>query len=125
MLGKLIKISGPSEEERDKKLYRDLLKHEAKIGGELFGPIPTGGRREFFCLDQYTWIWYEEWTDKNKNLQTRTTRYDVRSNGIYRVREGQRYQLVSDNEALRLRDAVRSYQKRVMAEIYNPALSAA
>lgn len=125
MLSRLFKVVGSTDEDREKKLYRALLKHEARIGGELFGPVPNGGRREFFCLDEYTWIWYEEWLDKNKNRQTRTTRYDVRPNGIYKVRDGQRYQLVTDNEALRLRDAVTNYEKRVMAEIYNPALSAA
>ncbi len=59
MINKIIKLAGfqGNEEDRRIKLERDLLRHEAKIGGELFGPLPQGGRREFFCLDEYTWIW--------------------------------------------------------------------
>lgn len=119
MINKLLQLTGiTNEEERKAKLYRDLLQHEAKIGGELFGRIPKGGRREFFCLDEYTWIWYEEWTDKHKQRQNRTTRYEVRPNGITKIQDGQRYQELSDNEALRLLDAMRNYERRVGKELY-------
>lgn len=119
MINKLLQLTGiASEEERKAKLYRDLLQHEAKIGGELFGRVPNGGRREFFCLDEYTWIWYEEWTDKHKRRQNRTTRYEVRPNGITKIQDGQRYQQLSDSEALRLLDAMRTYERRVGKELY-------
>lgn len=107
-------------EERFEKLQRDLIRHEAKIGGQLFGPVPEGGRREFFCLDEHTWIWHEEWLDAKGNNQTRTTRYEVRPNGILKAQDGKAYQPVSDQETLRIRDAVRVYRRRVMAEIYQP-----
>jgi hypothetical protein len=119
MITRLIKLPGfQSEEERKTKLRTDLLRHEAKIGGELFGPVPNGGRREFFCLDPYTWIWFEEWTDKHKNRQSRTTRYDVRSNGIFKVQDGRKHQLVADNEALRLFEAMKAYERRCRTELY-------
>lgn len=119
VIDKLLKITGmQNESERKAKLYRDLLKHEAKIGGELFGPVPQGGRREFFCLDEYTWIWYEEWTDKNKQLQSRTTRYDVRPQGITKIQDNNSYQELSDDEALRLFNAMKTYERRVKAELY-------
>lgn len=120
MINRLFKLTGlQSEEDRKAKLYRDLLQHEARIGGELFGPIAKNGRREFFCLDEYTWIWYEEWTDKNNNNQSRTTKYDVRPNGyITKIQDGQRYQILSDGEALRLIDAMKTYERRVNTELY-------
>ena len=40
---------------------RELIQLESEIGAQLFGEIPKGHRREFFCLDEKTWIWYEEW----------------------------------------------------------------
>lgn len=119
MISKLLKLAGiNSEEERKAKLYRDLLQHEAKIGGELFGKIPKGGRREFFCLDEYTWIWYEEWTDKNKQRQSRTTRYELRPGGITKIQDGHKYQKLTDAEALRLLEAMKTYKRRVGNEIY-------
>lgn len=119
MINKILKITGmQSQDDRKAKLYRDLLQHEARIGGELFGPIPNGGRREFFCLDEYTWIWYEEWIDKNKQRQSRTTRYDVRPGGITKIQDGNSYQELSDDEALRLYDAMKAYERRVRNEIY-------
>lgn len=119
MINKILKITGmQSQDDRKAKLYRDLLQHEARIGGELFGPVPSGGRREFFCLDEYTWIWYEEWLDKNKQRQSRTTRYDVRPGGITKIQDGNSYQELSDDEALRLYDAMKAYERRVRNEIY-------
>lgn len=119
MIDALLKLAGmQSEKERKAKLYRDLLQHEAKIGGELFGPVPNNGRREFFCLDEYTWIWYEEWTDKNKQRQNRTTRYEMRPGGITKIQDGQSYQQLSDGEALRFAEAVKTYERRVKNELY-------
>ncbi len=119
MLNKILKVTGlQNDEQRKAKLYRDLLQHEAKIGGELFGPVPSGGRREFFCLDRYTWVWYEEWTDKNKQQQSRTTRYEVRPGGITKIQDGSSYQPLSDSEALRLYDAIKTYERRVKNELY-------
>lgn len=123
MLSKILKITGiQTENERKAKLYRELLKHEAKIGGELFGPVPNGGRREFFCLDRHTWIWYEEWTDKSKQVQSRTTRYDIRPRGITKIQDGQKYKELSDGESLRLYEAISNYERRVKNELYKAVL---
>ncbi len=120
MFQKIIKtILGPSQEERRAELYRDLIRHEARIGGTLFGPIPTGGRREFFCLDERTWIWHEEWNDEQGNHRSKTTRYDVRPNAILKAQDGSHYQPVSVQEAIHLRDAANLYTKRVNSEMYN------
>lgn len=115
----LFKLAGgKTSESKEAKLYRDLMRHEAKIGGEIFGPIPPGGRREFFCLDENTWIWHEEWLDAKRNRQIRTTRYDVRPNGIVKSQDGKHYQRVSNQEIARLYDAAVLYQKRTSRELY-------
>ncbi len=101
------------------RLYSSFLRHEAHIGGGLFGESTSGQQHEFFCLDQYTWIWHEEWIDANDKLQHRTTRYDIRPSGILKAQDGQSYQRVSMNEAFRLRDAARLYQYRVNVEMYD------
>ncbi len=120
MISKIIKsIVGPNQRERQEKLYSDLIRHEAKIGGTLFGPLPEGGKREFFCLDEKTWVWYEEWIDENKQYQSKTTRYNVRPNSILKAVDGGHYQLVADDEAVHLRDAARLYQKKIKAELYD------
>ncbi len=106
------------QEEREAELYRALIRREAKIGGQLFGPVPEGCRREFFCLDERTWVWHEEWTDSEGKRQVRTTRYDVRPSGILKAQDGQNYQPVTSSEALRLRSAVHSYNKRIRSDLY-------
>jgi hypothetical protein len=104
--------------DREAELYRSLIRREAKIGGEIFGSVPQGGRREFFCLDRHTWVWHEEWLNADGKRQIRTTRYDVRPTGILKAQDGQGYQRVSRAEAERLRDAVHTYNHRIRNELY-------
>lgn len=115
----LSRDSGFSAED---KLRRDIVRHEAQVGGRLFGSVPAGVRREFFCLDEYTWIWYEQWMEKGKP-KSRTTRYNIMNEGITKNQDGQGYKLVSRQEALRLFEAARAYQKKVEKEVYQPILS--
>ncbi len=102
---------------REAELYRNLIRHEARIGGRVFGPIPTGHRREFFCLDEHTWVWHEEWRDEKGQPRVRTTRYDVRPDSILKSQNGQ-YQQVAPQEAARLRQAAQKYLSQVRQEIY-------
>lgn len=118
MLKKLLNtITAQKHEQRRAELYRNLIRREAKIGGQLFGPVQEGGRREFFCLDKRTWIWHEEWLDKDGRRQIKTTRYDVRPTGILKVQDGQPPQYISPDEAKRLDMAVTLYNQRVDAEL--------
>lgn len=111
-------ITKQRDAERQAALYQKLLRHEAEIGGQLFGPVPKGGRREFFCLDEHTWVWHEEWVDERGQHHVKTTRYDVRPDGILKVQDGL-YQAVGEQEALRLYDAAKLYQKRIRNEVYS------
>lgn len=107
------------KQERDAELYRNLIRHEAKIGGQLFGPVPKNHRREFFCLDERTWVWHEEWIDAKGKRRTKTTRYDVRPNIILKAQDGQDYQPISPEEAVNFAEAVQLYGERVKKELYN------
>ena len=119
VLNKLIRsLVGADQKASAKRAeqYRNLIRREAKIGGQLFGPIPKGHRREFFCLDEHTWVWYEEWLDVSGHRRSKTTRYDVRPSGIVKLQDGQPSRSLSDDEARNLRHAVNLYKQRFDAE---------
>lgn len=119
MLKKLLKgMTAQHEAERRAELHRNLIRHEARIGGKVFGPVPKNVRREFFCLDERTWVWHEEWTDAHGQARVQTTRYDVRPNGILKAQNG-KYQRVTPDEALRLYNAARIYRDSVKREMYS------
>lgn len=121
MFQKLVNtVLGERATQRKADLYRNLIRHEAKIGGEVFGPIPAGHRREFFCLNEHTWVWHEEWLDERGERRIRTTRYDVRPDGVLKAQNGH-YQKLSRDEAVRLRKAAHLYVDRVNREMYAAA----
>lgn len=96
---------------------RDLINAESAIGRELFGPIPDGHRREFFCLDEHTWIWYEEWTDGGKQ-HLQTTRYEIRETGIMKATGSGKYKPVTGAELENLIMAMQLYYEQVLRGIY-------
>jgi hypothetical protein len=103
-------------QQRETEIYSALLRHEARLGGALFGKIPDGHRREFFCLDEHTWVWHEEWQDDNGQWHVVTTRYDVRPHSILKSQGGASYQKLSDEELDHFYEAVKLYEQRVVSE---------
>lgn len=97
---------------------RQLINREAEIGGKLFGPVPEGHQRHFFCLDAHTWVWHEGWRDPSGRNVLITTRYEINGDQILKVQDGQPYQQISLPEARRLLTAVREYSRRIKSEIY-------
>ncbi|MDB5165768.1 MAG: hypothetical protein JWM00_658 [Candidatus Saccharibacteria bacterium] len=98
---------------------RELIQLESEIGAELFGPIPAGNRREFFCLDAITWIWYEESTDVETGKQkSTTTRYEIHDNGILKAQEGAQYSFLEGDELKNLSLAIQMYYEQVARKIY-------
>lgn len=112
----LPKILPRSDKQRQADIERALIRREAEIGGKLFGSVPKGHKRSFFCLDEHTWIWHEEWIVKGQR-RVLTTRYDVRPNGVIKSQDGvASNQLVTGDEARNLYQAVVLYQQRVDGE---------
>lgn len=97
---------------------RELIELEAEIGGTLFGPIPAGHRREFFCLDEHTWVWHEEWVDASKQRQVTSTRYEIHGNGVLKAQDGKVYKFIEGEELRNLTLAVRLYYEAVARGIY-------
>jgi hypothetical protein len=104
-----------SDHQAQSDFTRSLIQYEAEIGGELFGPVPKGRRREFFCLDDRTWVWHEEWTENGQHRAV-TTRYEIRPNGVLKVQDGQGYQRLSREESRNLYRATELYRQRIGAE---------
>ena len=123
IIGILKKITGlitgrPQRGLVKKITERSLIERESEIGRELFGPIPAGHKREFFCLDPQTWVWHEEWRDENNTLRTSTTRYEVQPGGILKVQPGRVYKYLEGEELENLGIAVKLYYERCAREIY-------
>jgi hypothetical protein len=97
---------------------RELLQLESEIGAKLFGDAPKDGRREFFCLDEKTWIWHEEWLEEGGKRQQRTIRYEVHEKGILKVQEGARYSFVEGEELQNLMTAATMYYEQVARHVY-------
>lgn len=97
---------------------RELIELEAEIGGKLFGPIPAGHRREFFCLDEHTWVWHEEWIDENGQRQVTSTRYEIHQNGVLKAQNGTVYKFIEGEELRNLALSARLYYEAVARGIY-------
>jgi hypothetical protein len=108
----------PKNHAAPKLTERDLLRRESKIGADLFGPVPKGHRREFFCLDESTWIWHEEWKDEKGVERQLTTRYEIHPNGILKVTDGPRYQFIEGEELENLVAATRLYYEQTARQVY-------
>ena len=120
MLKKFLSVIARDDPQaRSAQVYREVIRDFARMGGHLFGPIPSGSRREFFCLDEHTWIWHEEWTDKGGMHHVRTTRYDIRPHGIFKAQDGQPYQPLSLEEMNRLYTAMYHYYENVQSTVRN------
>lgn len=102
-------IMKSSAEQRYANANRSLLHYLAWRGGKVFGEIPKGIRREFFCLDPNTWVWHEEWTDQQGKHHAVTTRYDIRQNVILKSQGTNSYQPLSAQEEKNFLVAAKQY----------------
>jgi hypothetical protein len=98
--------------------YKDIIRYEAKIGGSLFGKVPDNRHREFFCLDEHTWVWHEAWLDdKSGRRQSVTTRYVVQPHGIFKVQANMSQKRLSDDELQNFYMAVKLYGQKITKEL--------
>lgn len=92
----------------------ELMRRESEIGRKLFGPVPAGVVREFFCLDAHTWVWHEE-----KSGNVKVTRYLVNEKDILKSVNGGQYHKINDQEVEHLVAAAKLYKERVVNGLYN------
>ncbi len=98
---------------------RSLIEWESRLGSQLFGPVPAGHRRDFFCLDKNTWVWHEEWVDETTGQKrSSTTRYEIHTNGILKAQDGVNYRFIEGEELENLRFAINLYYEQAMREVY-------
>jgi hypothetical protein len=112
----LPKIFPRSDAERQADYERSLIRREAEVGGRLFGEVPKGHHRQFFCLDEHTWVWHEEWRNKAGENKSLTTHYYVRPTGIIKSHGNDKsYKKLSPSETRNLCKAAQIYLKRAEA----------
>ncbi len=102
-----------------------LIQAEAAIGGKLFGPVPRGHEREFFCLDRYTWVWYESWHHPLHGAQQMMVQYETQPNGVLKTVNGAIAGYVEGKELDHLLQAIEQYYTRVSKEVYGHQLATA
>jgi hypothetical protein len=98
--------------------YDSLIRKEAVIGGQLFGKLPAGHRREFYNLDKQNWVWYEERINSKGIKQVRNTTYTISFDGIIKSHDGLSCSRISYSEARNLLEAIKLYYKKVSKELY-------
>jgi hypothetical protein len=101
----------------------DLIRREARLGGTIFGPIPKGHDRQFFCLDEYTWIWHESWM-KGRERVSITTRYEVRGDQVFKTQQNQPMRLLTGVELDNLARATEIYDQLISTKIYPGLMTA-
>jgi len=113
-----------TNEEVSQNYERDLMRAEAQLAQNIFGPVQNGGKREFFCLDRNTWIWYEQWTSDAGEAKQITTRYLVRSGEIVKSQNGGAYHRLTIAEAENFQAATQEYLKKAKAGLYSKIIPA-
>ncbi len=112
------KNSSNTAEKRKQQIINDLIRRESVINQDIFGKLPKGTKRNFFCLDKNTWVWYEEWIDNNKRKQQSTTKYIIRSSEILKSQNGGAYHRLNFEEAENFQKATNLYVDNVKKELY-------
>lgn len=102
---------------------RNLMRKEAQVGSSVFGAVPAGHSREFFCLDAVTWVWSEQWYDPTtKSNQHMLVRYEFQSRGVLKTVNDVTCGYVEGRELKNLVTAIESYAAKVTTEVYGRSL---
>ena len=98
---------------------RELIEKESQIGRDIFGPAPANvTRREFFNLDQDTWMWHEETKNPDGTKSAHTVRYEIQPQGILKVMSGPKYEYLEGTELSNFVKATQEYYERVSTALY-------
>lgn len=95
---------------------RMLLHEEARMGGQLFGPVPTGKVREFYQLTPTCWIWNEGGTSPEKPVVT--TRYEIEHDRVIKIQDNRHQRVLYGEELEHFYRAVKTYSNRAQ-ELYS------
>lgn len=99
---------------------RELIQLESHIGAAIFGEKPEHVvRREFFNLDENTWIWHEEVLQENGKNQQLTTKYEIQPRGILKIQPNYKYSYLEGAELDNFVMAAKEYYRRIKYDIYS------
>ena len=119
---KALGITSPTGKKQ--AVIQDLIHRESAIGRDLFGAIPHDvTTREFFCLDETHWIWFEEWKD-SEGTMSRTVKYRTDEGAVVKSVNGSEYVAVTGAELNNFKTAARIYIERVSDTLYGTPLYA-
>lgn len=99
----------------------ELINAESSLGRTLFGPIPTGHRREFFHDRGNVWIWHEGWNEAGREPHHMTIRYEVRPTGVFKKLSAGSYIALEGNELENFRRAAHAYLYLIKRHLYHLA----
>jgi hypothetical protein len=96
------------------ELGKVILRHESKLGAKIFKKSKDSMNREFYCLNETTWVWRQG---------AETVFYKVNPTNVYKSNDGVNYRLASKKEASHLYKAAKVYRNLVSEKIYNSLLA--
>jgi hypothetical protein len=109
---------------KDQKI-KQLIEIESEIGGQVFGPSRPDEERRFYCLDERTWVYQNNYVDLiDGNKKQMVIRYELHPNGVLKVINSKSHSMVQDDEAERLIEAIKLYYKLVMTKVYGRSIDA-
>ena len=100
------------------KIEREMIAKEAVVGATVLGQAPAGHTRQFFCLDNHTWIWNEQWIDTHGKQRSHQVQYDVRPDVILKRINGGSPLKLGDQELINFDQAVSRYYHEVATKVY-------
>lgn len=113
MIVKRIFNKGPKK----MRTIKELKSAESKIGAKIFGQN-SNIRTEFFNDNLNSWFFYQE-IKKGRKRQSVTFHYEVRPNGILKIKDNDiKGCLVEGEELENFTLATKMYYEQVMRQIY-------
>lgn len=97
--------------------YNDVIRQAAKIGGSLFGEVPKNHNRQFFCLDEDTWVWHDEWRDEAGKTHVDNFQYRINGNQVVKVFPNGSIHHLKDQEMINFYQAIDLYSKIIPLQL--------
>lgn len=99
---------------------QQFLQKEGVLGGRIFGEPRPDQERTFFCLSENTWIWSDNWFNREERQTTRqTVRYEVQKQGVTKIAQNMSPIFIEGDEFKNFFNAVTVYHRLVKRQVYN------